>query len=554
MSDESALPDGWQPPVPGFGSSLSSRLLTLARHGVRDRFLAALDSPEQAQHAALERVLDASRGTSFARRYRLGSVRTLADYRDAVPIRPSSEHEPWLRRAAAEGPGLLTRHPHLALNRTSGTTGRPKDIPVTAPWARAVSEAQTVWLLAMLAEQPQLAAFGARALTTVGRRVEARTATGVPIGSNTGRMHGAQPWWVKLRYAVPASIFDLPDVELRTYVMLRLALAVDVRSWTTANPSSLLLVCRLAEQYAEDLARDLHDGTLRHGPAADLDPGWRRRLRPWVWRRRDLPDDPRPGAFWPNLACVNCWKGGAAPFFLERLPRALGADVRVREVGVSASEGHLAVPLHSSWWGGVLHVGGHVLELLPEEDDQPVLPHQVEVGAVVRPILSTTAGLYRYDLGDRLIVEGFYRRTPVVRFLGKVADIISITGEKLTVDQLVTTAREVLHPDVVGWSVQPVIDEVPHLDLLVDGPFDPAHAAAFEEGLRTRNGEYASKRSSGRYGPVRIVGLPPGTLARWRASRSAEGAADGQIKDPCIVTPEVGARLRAGWPTEPGTR
>jgi len=543
VSDASALPDGWAEPQLAPTGALAWRALHAMRRRTIERFLSAVDAPERAQAQALERVLDAARGTTFADHVGLNGVRTLQDYRAAVPVTPSAEHESWLQRAAIRGPGVLTRHAHLAFNRTSGTTGAPKDLPVTEPWARAVSEAQVVWLAAMIAEQPELAAVGARALTTVGRRQEGRTAQGVPVGSNTGRMHRAQPWWVKLRYAVPERVFSIPELEVRTYVLLRLALAVDVRSWTTANPSTLLVLSRAAVRWRDELARDLHDGTLKHGPAADLGGRERRALRAWTWRKRRLPDDPRPAAYWPNLACVNCWKGGSAPFFLERLPQALGREVPVREVGVSASEGHLAVPLHSSWWGGVVHVGGHLIELLPEGGTEAVLPHQAQVGQTYRPILSTTAGLYRYDLGDRVRVEGFYRATPVIRFVGKVADVISLTGEKVTAEQLALAADRTLRPDVVGFSVLPHLDERPWLELLVEGPLRGDEAERFEATLQSLNGEYASKRGTGRYDAVRVRSLPEGTYERWRASRAAQGAADGQVKDPIVVDEELVERF-----------
>lgn len=539
MSVHRDLPDGWQPPVAP--SSVQGRLLRRLRGRTLRSFHGALDDPALAQQQALERVLDASENTAFAEAHGLAGARTIHDFRAAVPVRPSAEHEPWLRRARQEGPGVLTRLAHTAYNRTSGTTGTPKDLPVTEPWARVVSEAQVAWVDAMLAEHPAIAAIGARALTSVGRRVEATAPSGLPIGSNTGRMHGAQPWWVKLRYAVPARVFALPDLEIRTYTLLRLALAVDVRSWTTANPSTILQVCRFAVEHGEDLARDLHEGTLRHGPARDLPRSERRALLGWTWRRRDLPDDPRPGAFWPNLQCINCWKGGSAPFFLDRLPDALGARVPVREVGVSASEGHLAVPLHSSWWGGVMHVGGHLVELLPEHGGPCVLAHEAEVGRVYRPIVSTTAGLYRYDLGDRVRVEGHWRATPVVRFVGKVRDVVSLTGEKVTVEQLVEASRA-LSPGVRGWAVRPVLGEIPRLELLVEGG-EPGDAAAFEAALVRLNGEYRSKRESARYDPVRGVSLAEGTWRRWRARRAEEGAADGQIKEPVLVGDAEAERL-----------
>lgn len=538
MSEPSSLPPGWQSPCLAGRGALSWRALRAVRGGALTRFLADLSSPERAQQQALERVLDSARGTRFAREHGLDSVRDLDGYRAAVPIRPPEHLEPWLRAQAAGEPDALTRHRVRSFVQTSGTTGSPRQLPVTEPWARCIAQAQAAWVLAMVAEQPGLLAPGARALASVGRAVEGTTSGGVPFGSNTGRMRAAQAWWVRLAYAVPAMVAELEGHELRTYVSLRLALAVDVRSWTTANPSTVLGVCRAMERHREALAADLVDSTLCRGPARALDRATRRRLRPWIWRRRRLPTDWRPASFWPNLLCVNCWKGGQAGFYLDRLPQALGADPPVREVGISASEGHLAVPLHSSWCGGVAAVGGHLIELVPELGGPPCLPHQVERGGVYRVVLSTTAGLYRYDLGDLVSVEGWFRRAPCLRFLRRAGQVRSMTGEKLTGEQVVQVARAALGSGVVGFIMCPILGDPGHYVLAFEGPVAPP-ALAVDRALRHVNIEYDSKRTSERLAPVRVVALRPGTFDAWRRRRAAQGAAEGQIKEPIFGTLEA---------------
>lgn len=547
MDANSALPAGWESPHLERDGPWSWRVLRRLRRSSLRRFMAALDDPAQAQAAALARVLDAARGTAFAAEHRLAGVTTLEGYRDAVPVRPASAFEGYLQRVAGGDSLALTRHPVLHLNKTSGTTGAPKLLPVTEPWAAAVADAQAMWVAAMVAEQPEVAKVGGRALTSVGSAIEDRSDAGVPVGANTGRMRGDQPWWVKVRYAVPAEVFAISDAEVRHYVLLRLALAVDVRSWTTANPSTILALCRAAVRHRDDLAGDLVDGTLRRGPAAGLPRATRRRLAPWVWRRRRLPEDPRPAAYWPNLACVNCWKGGAAPFFLERLPAALGREVPVREVGISASEGHIAVPLHSSWWGGVLHAAGHLVELVPVGATEAVGAHLAQAGQDYRVVLSTTAGLYRYDIDDIVRCEGRYRSTPVFRFVRKGDEVLSVTGEKVTSDQVARAAGLALGPGAVGVAVGVHMDEIPALIVVVEGEPPTDAAVGFDRALRELNVEYAGKRSSDRYGPVRLERAPEGTFDRWRAERASLGVADGQLKDRLLVDAATLDRLRAGW-------
>ncbi|MBN2798142.1 MAG: GH3 auxin-responsive promoter family protein [Deltaproteobacteria bacterium] len=525
----SSMPPGWELPLLDERGPGAYRLL---RGGQGARVRALLDAalrPEQAQIKALARVLDAARGTELGARYRLDRVRTLRAFRAAVPVRLSAEHQADLDRVAAGEQGVLTRHKVRALVKTSGTTGAPKLLPVTAPWAGLVADAQALWVLGMVREQGALAT--GKVLTTVGRAVEGHSAGGLPYGSNTGRMQGAQPWWVRLRYAVPAEVFELEDPELRHYVFLRLALAADVRSWTTANPSTLLAMARVAERWNEALRADLSDGTLSHGPAAGRD---LRRFRWRLGRKRALPEGFRLGEAW-NLAAVNCWKGGAAPYFLRMLPQALGAEPVVREAGISASEGYFGIPLHSSWAGGVAWTGGHLLEFLPLDGGEARWAHEVEVGSEYRLVFSTTAGLYRYDIQDVVKVVGWYGRAPLLVFSRKDRDVLSVTGEKLTAAQVLEAVGQVLRPAPVGAALGVRMAERPVYRFVIEGSPREGVAAALDGALQRLNGEYASKRRTDRLAPPEVRWVAEGTFARHRAMAHARGVALGQYKDPVLL-------------------
>jgi hypothetical protein len=177
-----------------------------------------------------------------------------------------------------------------------------------------------------------------------------------------------------------------------------------------------------------------------------------------------------------------------------------------------------------------------------------VLGHRAEVGRTYRLVLSTTAGLYRYDLDDRVRVEGRWRRSPVLRFLGRGRDVVSVTGEKLTAAQLTAAAARVLPAEVVGFVVTVELAERPALVVAVEGPLAEGAELALDRALRSLNEEYDSKRASDRYRPPVVVDLPSGAFARWRARRLAEGAQEGQVKEPVVVDAATLAWLRDPHP------
>jgi hypothetical protein len=527
---------------PGLGPEGNGpyRLLRAGRERLIRRYLAALEDPRGAQEQRLAAVLSATRASRFGEAHGLARVRTLDDLRRAVPVRTHEELRPWLDRVSSGEDGVLTTDPVRQLLETSGTTGRPKHLPVTDAWAASIAEAQSLWVLAMVRDHE--AAARGRALTVVSPAAHSRSPGGLPIGSNTGRMHLAQPWYVRARYPVPYRVFCMSPAPLRQYALLRFALEAKVTSLTTANPSTVLLLARRLHEWREELSADLADGTLRRGPAAAL--SWRERapleLR---LRKRPVPTDWRPAALWP-LAVVNCWKGGPAAYFCERLPEALGADIPVREVGITASEGYFAVPLGQDWGGGALWTIGHVLEFIGE-DGQPRWAWELEVGERVRLVISTEAGLLRYDLQDTLEVIGRAKNTPVVRFVGKSGRYLNATGEKVTEAQVSEAMRRLarslgVRPD--GFTARLCWGEVPAIELAVEGeglPMPSALASAFDQALREVNVEYDDKRGSDRLGLPRVQALAAGSYAAWRARRVEEGAPEGQVKDPLIAMDEA---------------
>lgn len=514
------------------------RVLRAGQRRTISAFLAARADLRSAQQARLKLIVDQMAESEFGRAHGLSRVRTLDDLAHSAPVRTYADLQPWFDRIVRGETGVLTREPVRMLLETSGTTGRPKLLPCTRSWERSVSAAQAIWVLRMVADHPEIRK--GQALTVVSPETHSVSSGGVPIGSNTGRMHRRQPWFVRARYPVPDAVYVLKPSALKWYALLRFAMQAQITTITTANPSTILLMCRLLQQWRLPLSRDLADGTLRHGPARRLGRLERFRLERGL-RRVPPPADFRPGHIWP-LKLVNCWKGGPAGYFTARLPDALGVRVPIREVGITASEGYFALPLGDDWPGGVMWPLGHVLEFIGD-DGRPRFGWQLEQGERVRLVITTEAGLYRYDLADDLRVVGHSGQLPVLRFEGKTGRWLNATGEKVTEAQVSAAmqraAEATCTAEIAGFSARTAWADVPTIEVCVEGvPPDrlTALAAAFDRALRRENVEYDAKRESARLGDVVFQPAPEGTFRRWRAARVAAGAPDGQVKDPILST------------------
>ncbi|MBN1257524.1 MAG: GH3 auxin-responsive promoter family protein, partial [Planctomycetes bacterium] len=180
-----------------------------------------------------------------------------------------------------------------------------------------------------------------------------------------------------------------------------------------------------------------------------------------------------------------------------------------------------------------------------------LLSHELEIGKRYRMIITTSGGLYRYDLADVVEVTDFLEATPVVVFLHKAGKVLSITGEKVTEEQVVCAmqAVEMEFPELLEcFTITLRLGEPPRYLLALeprreslagDQEIVMRLAKSFDQHLGRKNLEYEEKRKSGRLALPDILVLKCGVYANWRRKMVAEGRPDGQLKPPHLVLNET---------------
>ncbi len=357
-------------------------------------------------------------------------------------------------------------------------------------------------------------------------------------------------------YATPLPVTKILNPAAKHYTTLRLAMAYPrVGIIITANPSTLLELARAADAHRESLVRDIFDGTLSRN--VDVSAPVREALRPWTVRRN--PDRARqleqiirrtgtlyPKDFWASLSLLAIWLGGSANVYLPRLKQYYG-DTVLRDHGLSASEGRMTIPLADGSSSGVLEFVNHYFEFIPEEErdaDRPVVlqAHELEAGRCYFILLTTSGGLYRYDIHDVVRCVGYEGEAPVLEFLNKGTHYSSTTGEKLSEFQVVAAVKKgfaELGLPLEHFTLAPVMQERPNYVLLVEADACGGNAQQLAERIEMHlcqmNCEYAEKVRTSRLKPLVVQEITSGT---WRLFRQQRIAARGNLeeyKHPCLV-------------------
>jgi hypothetical protein len=536
------------------GTSLQSLLRLWLKHSEANHFDDSTWEPARAQRDKLLEICTRNAATAYGRDHGFAGIRSVADYQARVPPNTYETLSAHIDRMTRGESNVLTQDRPLLFATTSGTTGPAKYIPVTPSYLHEYSHGIHVHTYRLFADFPDMLEGGI--LVSSSNDEEGRTESGVPFGAISGYLTRTQPGVLRRFFVLPYEICKVKQIEQKYYLTLRHALAADVRCLVTPNPSSLLLLAQTMETHAEELIDDIGRGSVNPSYLPEqAPPGLTAGLRADPRRAAELAACRRatgrllPIEAWPNLRVVSCWKGGTMPLYLRKLPEHFG-EVPVRDLGYMASEGRGATPLVNSGAGGVLNVTSHFFEFVPSDqrdrpDAQFLTCDQLESDREYYVHLTTSAGLYRYDINDLVRVVDFYRNTPVITFVRKGEGISSITGEKLTEAQVTAALVETVERH--GFDVE-------HVTACVEWGEPPCYAlycelarpwlrdrgrdflVAVDRALSLLNIEYESKRSSRRLGFPVLRLVAPGSFTAIRQQRVAEGAPEAQVKIPHLST------------------
>jgi len=542
-----------------FIDPLLGRLATAHAKRQYGRFLRDAHAARRVQEKVLLEKIARNADSEYGRAHGFSKIKSYEDFVRQVPVQSYEDLRPYVSKVmdgqtrAMFGKGQRV----LMFAMTSGSTDRPKYVPVTKAFLDEYRRGWNAFGVKALLDHPS--GFLRSILQVVSPMDESRTPLGIPCGSISGLLGATQKRIVRRYYVTPPATAHIEDSDARYYAIMRFAVPVDVGWLVTASPATQVKLARAANEHAARLIRDVRDGTIR--APGEIPPGVLQTLManvkpdPTAAARLETLLDKNgsllPRHYW-NLSFLANWTGGTMGLHLQDFPEYFG-DTPVRDIGLLATEGRVSVPLVDGTQGGVLDVGGSFFECVHKgaadgdgggPEPTVLRCHELVVGEEYRILLTTSAGFYRYDIGDYVRVHRFEGQAPVIEFLHRGEHTASITGEKLTEWQV--TAAFARSCQALGASpgmfvLCPKWGDPPKYVLYVeergsrstdDNLRDHALLAeTFDRQLGEINIEYASKRSSCRLGAVEAVALKSGTLAEMDADRrNQRGGGNEQFK------------------------
>lgn len=482
----------------GAAAAALLRAVTAAR---AERFEHALGDCAAAQKQTLARLVRAAAATEYGRHFSLRGDDGLDGFQAKLPLVTYSELQPWIERSRSK-PNVLAPGRVRHFEPTSGSSGGAKLIPYNDALLASFRSLFAIWANDLM--QHMLHPRSGRVFISVSPRLSEQSKARHDADYLSG--------WLRLPLAPFLVTPDLrrSDTDpagFRDQLALTLIRCSDLEVISVWSPTYLLVLLAHVEARRAELAARLPRARRRLLEGNHID---------WVH-------------VWPRLQLVSCWTAAAASSPSQQLAQCL-PQARLQGKGLLATEAPITVPLVQA--AGCVPLIDEVFIELEDTRGSLCLLHQGQPDRDYAVIVTTTGGLMRYRLGDRVRVTARWRDTPLLDFVGRVDAVCDLVGEKLDESQVAAALRTLL-PATVYAVLVPEVRAIPaYYQLITDASIDNLAStldAALCAGLR-----YREARALGQLASPKVLMLRDARRV-VHDLLIADGMAAGDIKETALL-------------------
>lgn len=526
---------------------------------VRESLDVMTENPMKYNADLLMKILDDNKETEYGQKYDFANIKSVEDYQKKVPITDYGSYEDYIYRMTENGEkNLLTSYDIIHYAKSSGTMGSPKRIPVSSINQEINMKYNYEYLFNLFAEKVGIDWIKYPFLNLMELSIS-KLPSGDTYGSISGKI--MEGFGDKISEFTVSPIEALvPDVgnNLR-YIQARFALINPDISFTISSFVSLFLeILRYIKGNWELLVRDIENGTIDESVKMSnkVRESLLGKIEPMPERAQELRkifeegfDEPVVPKIWPRMSLlIGCGSGGFA-HYLEKIKEFVGPDFNFAIVGLTASEGIFSLFTELNNHDAVLIPDSMFYEFLPLDAkgdfSKIVTLDKLEVGKEYEIITTNLSGFYRYRMKDAVRCIGRYNNTPMIEFLYRLDQCLSLAGEKVNEEHLRAVAYKTekdLDFDLIDFSVYADSDSSPmkyvYLMEVDDLPEDVTKEIIQEKlnsNFCANDPVLCNKIKKGIIGKAELHLLQKETYLLYKELKIAKGTSPAQVKPPRIL-------------------
>ncbi len=525
----------------------------------------ACENPAEYSRDLLLRLMNDNKDTEYGKKCNFSSVKSEKDFRETVPFTTFDDYAEYVVREIAGEKNLHSVYGVKQYNKSSGTMGNPKKIPMSPVSMDQVIAYASDHKYGLVAEQ-----FGDEAIR--GKTLSVVEASSISEVADK-RYVGVSAQMVLELVEIYGGLFTspieatIPDPETNSrYLHARYGIAEeDVTCVFTTFMTFILDFFHYVENNWELLCDDIEKGTIdpsirmpdevRKKLEFELEPMPERAdaLRA-IFRQEFGPETAKK--IWPNLTYIAGVSTGTFTAYLENLRKSYIGDVPVYMIGITASEGAFTVPYALNNPNFIPVINGIYFEFLPLGEEDPSKTKtvtEVEEGKEYELIVTTFSGLYRYRTRDAIRVTGFYGKVPTLEYLYRIDMCVNLNGEKTyepALREAVNSSAKEIGFEYTDFCVYPNTDVVPscytfyiEMTKIPENMTLKSVSKSLQKNLIRVNPVLEYKFERNLCGPVQTHVLQEETYLLYRDKLILQGGASTQVKPVKIITNEAQLRF-----------
>ena len=457
------------------------------------------------QKRVMHSLIKRAKSTEFGKTHDFDSIQTYEDWKKAVPITDYDTIKPQITRMMQGESDILWPGSIKWFSKSSGTTSdRSKYIPVSDDAMYKNNVAASWDTMAMTYhEDPASQIFQKKSLIMGGAINPWEHNPDVTVGDVSAILLHRMPAVGRPFYSPDFETACLEDWEEKISRMTEICSREDVVMFGGVPTWTIVLFKRILEYTGADNIQQV----------------------------------------WPNVRYYFHGGVGFEPYVDQFKAFFPDPDFRYFEV-YNASEGYFAIQDRSNEAGMLLLLDNDIfyefvsMEELTNDNPQAVTLDDVELDTHYAMVISTSAGLWRYMIGDTI---QFTSRDPYrIKVSGRTKHFINVFGEEVMVgnaDKALAETIKLLPAVVKDYTVAPIFmsqGSKGRHQWLIEFEKAPDDLSAFEllldDNLKKINSDYAAKRYKDMaLTRLQVLVAPAGTFHKWLASKGKVG---GQNKVP----------------------
>ena len=522
---------------------------------------------EAIQRELLLRTMQENKDTEYGRKYGFSGIRSFEDYRRKVPFSTYDDYKPYIRRMIDHGEKNLisvNEVKHYALS--SGSVGVPKHIPVSQLELDKYSKYGPSMAFGVIDEYYRNTTGKGTPLGIGVNTIELKpmeTKSGIPKGPISATLLKPFKNIVPYLFSSPWSAICIESDEVIDMKYLKSFFALansDISFMNAAFLPALVDIMDYIKTNYRMICKDIYDGRinddiklpthLREELSAYIKPN-RKRANDLMREFKKGFDAPIVPRIWPKMSWIGGIGTGGFFTYANKMRKYTGKNIPFTNLSYAASESFIATARHVGDTSYVLIPDGGFYEFIPmnkeyeEGQEQTLTIGELEVGEDYEIVITNLSGFYRYRIKDVIRVEGFYNECPMISFIYRKSQMLSIAGEK-TNEEAVRWAMEQFIKEtglvVNDYSVYANTDTEPgHYVFLIE----PDHIIQkekityfrdiIEQKMKQANPSYGDKINTKVLGPMELLFVQQQTYQLYRDLMIMKGTSPNQLKPVRII-------------------